>query len=224
MRPGSVSARFLRAAVTVWWLFLLFGCVLVFSSCTPAGYRDHETEHVLSDHANFPRTLTLQGLAVDYPEGFDASEETVTTFAIEDTIYSGKRRTIANSDFSIFFNVEAYEGMRFEDIERAVVGRYEQRKEGSVEPSEAIPEFNIPEGFNLLFTMREPEYLTVNGNRVLLMVVGRTDAEEAHVYQYFLPIGNSAVGRVWFGCTDEEYKADPAVYDGIIASMRVDGR
>lgn len=115
-----------------------------------------------------------------------------------------------------------YEGITFDDIERNVFSQIHRVQDGSLEPSEAVPELNIPEGYNQLFTMKDPEYLTINGNRVLSTVIGRTDIEEAYVYDYFLSISGSTVGKVRVGYTNEQYEANSAIYDGVIASMRVD--
>lgn len=197
-------------------------CAICLSSCMSANYQVSETERSLTNYANFPHTLILRGLSVDYPEEFDISKESDVTLVLEDMRCSGKRQTIANSDYSIFFTVEVYEGIGFDDIERNLASQIDKVQNGLPESSEAVPEFNIPEGYNLLFTREEPEFLSLNGSRALLTIIGRTDIEGAFVYDYYVSMSENSVGKVRVGYTYEEYEANSALYDGVIASIRVD--
>lgn len=204
---------------------LLLSCVacICLVSCAPANSESPETMRTLTNYANFPYTLSLKGLAVDYPEGFAASKGSDTTLIIEDVRYSGRRQTIANADYSIFFTVEVYTGIGLDDIERHFATQIKRLSEESIEPSEALPEFNIPEGFNQLFSMRDPELLSLNGSRALLVVIERTDVEGVSVCDYYISLSENSIGKVIVGYTDEEYRQNAALYDGVISSVRADG-
>lgn len=41
------------------------------------------------------------------------------------------------------------------------------------------------------------------------------------MYDYYVSMGENAVGKMGVGYTDEEYEQNAALYDGVISSVRV---
>lgn len=210
-KTAKLFPKLLAVAIAVAAVLSLPACLL---DGERAVNRD-QADNASAEATGSPNTLQVGRLSVDYPDELEAGKLRDSLMTTGARTFKKKSAVLATGDSSVYFTIEQYSGVSYDEAWERALSEPEGVQEASGE-LELI--WGVPKDTFDGAVFEEPQKICLNGSDAF---VCRLKKGTSNSVRYFVRIDEDSVGLVSTGYTDEQYVNRSDVYDGVLSSIKV---